>query len=82
MGYDHGGWDAGTWLAMSVVMLLLWGSLVALVVWAVRSVRPERQPATVPTDRAEALLAERFARGEIDGDELVRARELLRTGAR
>jgi putative membrane protein len=81
MGWDHGGWDAGQWLAMSAMMLLFWAGLAALVVWAVRSLRPDRQSGVGrPTDRAEALLAERFARGEIDGEELVRSRELLRAG--
>ena len=33
----HGyGWGAGDWLAMSVMMLVFWGGLAALLVWAVR----------------------------------------------
>ena len=33
----HGyGWDVGDWLAMSLLMIVFWGALLALVVWAVR----------------------------------------------
>jgi hypothetical protein len=38
-GYYDGGWGPGQWLAMGLMMLLFWGSLAALIVWAVRSSR-------------------------------------------
>ena len=82
MGWDHGAWGAGDWLLMSLMMVLFWGGLVALVVWLVRSVRDEPPKGTdsspSPTQRADEVLAERFARGEIDEDEFTRRRELLR----
>ncbi len=37
MGYHDGGWTAGDWLAMSAMMFLFLGVLVALVVWLVRT---------------------------------------------
>ena len=37
--YYDGSWGGGQWLVMSLMMLLFWGSLVALIVWAVRSSR-------------------------------------------
>ena len=78
MDWGNSGWGAGDWVAMSALIIVFWGGLIALAVWVVRSVRSDRgQP---PADRAEALLAERFARGEIDGEEFTRSRELLHTG--
>ena len=78
MDWGNSGWSAGDWVAMSAMMIVFWGGLIALAVWVVRSVRPDRGQA--PAERADALLAERFARGEIDGEEFTRSRELLRTG--
>jgi putative membrane protein len=36
MMYDWNGWGWGGWLAMSLMMLIVWGSIVALVVVLVR----------------------------------------------
>jgi putative membrane protein len=79
MDWGNGGWGAGDWVAMSAMMILVWGALLALVVWAVRSARSNRQQQG-SGDRAAALLAERFARGEIDSEEFSRTSDLLRTG--
>ena len=76
MDWGNGGWGAGDWVAMSAVMILFWGAVVALVVWVVRSNRGQERD---PAGRADALLAERFARGEIDREEFTRSRELLNT---
>jgi putative membrane protein len=84
MWWDDGGWGAGGWILMSLMMVAFWGGLIALVVWLVQSVRSDsnpRQPAGFPTDRAEEVLAERFARGEIDEDEFQRRRGLLHPGS-
>lgn len=54
-------------------MLLFWVGLVVLIVWAVRTVGDN----TVKRDtsnRAIEILEERYARGEIDGDEFHRRR--------
>jgi putative membrane protein len=81
MGYYDGDWSAGDWLAMVATMLLFWGMLIALVLWAVRSIRGGGQQSrsghtetAVPDD----ILAARYARGEIDDEEFQRRRELLR----
>jgi putative membrane protein len=81
-GYHDGNWSGGDWLAMSSMMLLFWAVVVALVVWAVRSLRSERRlpdgdrtQTTSPHD----ILSERYARGEIDDDEFQHRRELLHT---
>lgn len=62
---DHmGGWW-GTW--MWIGMAVFWLTVIALVAWAVvRSTSASQQPrATSPED----VLAERFARGDIEADE-------------
>ena len=72
------GWGLGAWVAMSVTMVAFWGGLAAVIVVAVRSRHTERHEA--PPDhggRADEVLAERFARGEIDEDEYTKRRELL-----
>lgn len=71
-------WDAGDWLAMTFMMVLFWGGLIALAVWVVRSLRGVHGGPS----SAEARLAERFARGEIDADAFVRGRELIRSAPR
>jgi putative membrane protein len=84
MWWNHGGWGAGDWLAMSFMMVLFWGLLIALVVWLVRSTGEKSAPAPSlqrQTDRADELLAERFARGEIDEPEFNRSRTLLHTSS-
>ncbi|GAA2244023.1 MULTISPECIES: SHOCT domain-containing protein [Kitasatospora] len=87
MWYD-GGWGWGGWLVMLVMMVLLWALVIAGVIALVHyltGIRHGRQPGPPPPGeperghrRAEELLAERFARGEIDGDEYKRRLTLLR----
>ncbi|MDQ6934706.1 MAG: SHOCT domain-containing protein [Actinomycetota bacterium] len=81
MGYNHANWGAGEWLAMSVMMLLFTGLLVGLVVWVVRSLRREDHGTRTPggIGSADDVLAERYARGDIDEDEFHRRREGLRS---
>lgn len=83
MSWDDG-WGAGGWLGMSLMMMMMvafWGGLIALIVWAVRSATPRQEgpwgPRVGSTERADEVLAERFARGEIDEEEFTRRRELL-----
>ncbi|HZD68872.1 MAG TPA: SHOCT domain-containing protein [Actinomycetes bacterium] len=68
---------------MTLTMLVFWGGLIALAVWAFRSFGrppgPDR-PTGPPVD-ALAILEARFARGEIDQEEFERRRDVLR-GAR
>ena len=81
MDWD-GSWGFGGWLAMSLMMVVFWGGLIALVVLLVRGSYHFGQPTdTTPPERdPEQVLAERYARGEIDEDEFARRREVLRTG--
>lgn len=77
MGWSN--WGAGGWIVMSLVMVVFWGGLILLVVWLARGAgrgRPTGRPAD-PTGHAAEVLAERFARGEIDEEEFNRRSELL-----
>ncbi len=85
MGWNNGSWGAGQWVAMSL-MLIFWVAVIGLGVWLVRSSsrRTPRTPESalserVEIDGAQRLLAERFARGEIDEAEFTRSRTLLGT---
>ena len=61
VGWDHmGGWG---WTGMMIGWVLM-AVLVAVVVWALLGSARRR-----PADRALELLAERYARGEIDRSE-------------
>ena len=81
MWYGHDGMGWGGWLAMSLTFVLFWGAIIAFAVWWVRSYRSDHGTDRTPTtDRADEVLAERFARGEIDEDEFTRRRELLHSG--
>ena len=66
-------WGWGAWLIMSLTMLGFW----ALVIWAALSVGRSNGSGR---DNGQAILAERFARGEIDENEYLRRRELIRSG--
>lgn len=80
MWWNQMGTDGGQWLAMSLTMLVAWSLPIALVVWLVRRGGGGRLPTRSPLapDRAEDLLAQRFARGEIDEAQFTRARIVLR----
>lgn len=71
------GW-AG-WLVMILSMAAFWGLLAWVAVSLMRS--PDATPKTSPSPSTpEGLLAERFARGEIDEEDFVDRREVLRKG--
>ncbi|MFJ6015872.1 hypothetical protein [Streptomyces sp. NPDC092952] len=84
----HSGWGGGGWFLMIMIAILLWGLLtlgiVALGHWLIGAGRGRRNggPSSGGNGwgdrRAEELLAERFARGEIDEDEYRRRLTLLR----
>ncbi|MER5686194.1 SHOCT domain-containing protein [Streptomyces sp. NPDC002205] len=77
------GWGLGYWLSMGITMLLFWGLIVVGIIALVRYVGGTRKadtPGPVGGQaRAEDVLAERYARGEIDDDEYKRRLALLRT---
>ena len=67
--YDHdvSGWG---WVGMTIGMVIFWGLVITAIVLLVRGVIGDEQPTAAPAPAdAEQLLAERFARGEIDEQE-------------
>ncbi len=76
----HDGWGPGAWIAMVFVMLVFWTIIVGTVVAIVRSSRfRDHDHARGRLHDAERILADRFARGEIDADEYRQRSELLRS---
>jgi putative membrane protein len=79
MGYDYGNWGTGLLVVMVAMMLLFWLLLSGLI-WA-RLSRRSGVGARAATSQAppgpDDVLADRFARGEIDEEELRRRRSLL-----
>ncbi|MGI5143706.1 MULTISPECIES: SHOCT domain-containing protein [unclassified Streptomyces] len=89
MMWDDGGWGWDGWFAMAVFLVLFWALIIAGVIALVRYLTGthhhqqsgSRPPSGEPrwgSQRAEDLLAERFARGEIDEDEYRRRLTVLR----
>ncbi|WP_432003881.1 SHOCT domain-containing protein [Streptomyces sioyaensis] len=88
MWFDGGwGWGGG-WFMMALLMVVFWGLVIVAVITVVHYVRAApRDGRPAPSGQrawdqgqghAEDLLAERFARGEIDEDEYKRRLTLLR----
>jgi putative membrane protein len=69
-GYHHD-ISAWAWWLMTAGMVLFWGAVAWLVVTLARGASANR-------GRAEDVLAERFARGELTEDEYRHRRELIR----
>ena len=69
-GYDGGMW--GGWLFMLPMMLLFWGAVIALAVYALRGFGPSRA-----NDSALEMLRSRLASGAISQEEFTKARQLL-----
>lgn len=78
----HYGGPAG-WLTMTVIGVTFWVAVIWLIVTLVRGDRPDRAapPDATPPRSPEDLLADRFASGEIGGDEY-RSRLDVPTSAR
>ena len=73
----NGGW-AG-WLLMTIAMVLFWALIITAVVLIVRYLISQRLTGTsaVSARTPEEVLAERYARGEIDDNEYQRRLALL-----
>lgn len=66
-------WNAGAWWWMTIAMVVFWGLVAWVVVTLARRPGPDRGSRT-----AEDVLAERYARGEIDDEEYHRRLAALR----
>lgn len=67
------GWESGLGWGGAVWMVVFWTSVIALIVWGVSKF--SGPPTT--RRRAEDILEERFALGEIDANELEKGRHEL-----
>jgi putative membrane protein len=73
MWHDADGWGWLGWVLMTAGMVAFWALLITAIVLVIRYLATSRGPANPPSVpaqiRAEQVLAERFARGEIDDNE-------------
>lgn len=78
--WNHNGMGGWVWLVASLSAILFWALIVLLIVLLVRTMRhgPVTRHDGVSMPSPEQVLAERFARGEIDEEEYRRRLEVLR----
>jgi putative membrane protein len=67
--YGSGGWS---WLWMTVMMLIFWGALIAVAVWAIRSGLGSRRE-----NDALNVLRRRLAAGEISQEDFEKTKRIL-----
>ena len=73
----HGLWDGGLW--MFVWMLVFWGGLGLLAIWALSALFGTAQAGQPSTTRSPQDIAkERYARGEISREEFTEIAQSLR----
>jgi putative membrane protein len=83
--WNHGASGFARWLGMGLIMLLLLTLLVTLAIWLVNALRTgpnSRGEERSALARADEVLGERFASGEIDDVEFQRRYKLLHPTAR
>lgn len=67
-----GYYDGWSWLVMAATMLLFWGGIAALIVFAIRAFTGQRSG-----DQAMDVLRRRLASGEISEEEYEKTRKVL-----
>ncbi|MFJ9736710.1 SHOCT domain-containing protein [Streptomyces sp. NPDC101166] len=76
--HDMSGWG---WFGMSIGMVVFWALVVTALVLGLRAVnRPYERTHTSAAATPQQILAERFARGEIDEEEYQHRLTALHTG--
>jgi putative membrane protein len=70
-----GYYDGASWIWMGLMMVLVWGAIIAAVVWAIRGFAPSRHTG----DAALDTLRHRFAAGEISQEEFEKTRRALQS---
>jgi putative membrane protein len=76
MLWHHGGWGFAGLFGMGM-MLLLWGALIGLAIWAIARFTHAESTPGMTLEAARAILDRRFAAGEIDAEEYASARRVL-----
>jgi putative membrane protein len=79
MMWWNDGW--GWWLIMPLLMVAFWVAVVWVVVSLVRGRPAPMAGESAPPVAPEQILAQRYARGEIDDDEYRRRLDVLRSSA-
>ena len=74
-GFGHMMWGGGFGMAGGLMMLVFWGAIIALIVFAVRGFSAGSGSAD-KSDAAE-ILRQRYAKGEIDDEEYERRKAKL-----
>ena len=74
MGFDGYGMNPWMWVVGSLMMVLFWGGLILLFVWAVKVTRGHAEGSSA---NAFEVLKRRFAAGEITQDEYDKTRRVL-----
>ncbi|HSE07836.1 MAG TPA: hypothetical protein VLB29_04150 [Nocardioidaceae bacterium] len=78
MGWYGDGMGWGGWIAMTLAMVAFWGLVVFAVVAIFRGVGTSDQRSGEHRPDPMTILEERFARGEIDAEELRARQDVLR----
>jgi len=68
-----GYYDGWSWIWMASTMVVFWGALIGVAIWAVRAFTRPRQDG----DPAIAALRQRLATGQIGQDEYERIRKVI-----
>lgn len=76
-GFDYGHMTLGGWWWMALLWVVLIATIVYLVVRGQNVDRGRDTHALTARPSPQELLAERYARGEIDEDEFLRRRDVL-----
>jgi putative membrane protein len=77
-GWHHGDVGIGWWIVMMLGMILFWGAIIALAVWALRGGIGQRQP---KSEAPEEILRRRLADGSITIEQYEQRRGTLDAAA-
>ena len=79
------GWYGNDWGVAGVfgmlLMLVFWGGLIALAVWAISRMTRSDHPPTAAMESPRAILDRRFATGDLDAEGYAQARRILESRA-
>jgi len=78
-GYGHEDWGWGHAIAGPFMMILFWGGIILVIIFAVRGFGggAPRHPEPSKRNNALEILNERFARGEIEKEEFEERKRLI-----
>lgn len=76
MWWNDAGWGLWQWIAMTAEMVVFWALIALALYLLIRTAREDKRPTPPPTP-PDQILAERFAKGEIDREEYEARRAVL-----